>query len=127
LVDIIAAIRRSWTIWRNVLPEGTILDVSYEDVVADLEGQARRILTHCGLDWDPRCLDFHRQRRSVRTASFAQVRRPIYDSWWDDGAIMSHISGPFLPRSAQTFSRATLARPSEAQPDEADDVSSVSA
>ncbi len=66
--------------WRNVLPEGTMLDVSYEDVVADLEGQARRILTHCGLDWDPRCLDFHRQRRSVRTASFAQVRRPIYDS-----------------------------------------------
>ncbi len=65
--------------WRNVLPEGTMLDVSYEDVVADLEGQARRILTHCGLNWDPRCLDFHRQMRSVRTASFAQVRRPIYD------------------------------------------------
>jgi len=42
--------------WRRVLPPGRILDVRYEDVVADLEGQARRILAHCGLEWDERCL-----------------------------------------------------------------------
>jgi hypothetical protein len=48
--------------------------------VADLEGETRRILAHCGLDWDSRCLDFHRAERSVRTASFAQVRRPLYRS-----------------------------------------------
>ena len=66
--------------WRSVLPQGTMLDVLYEEVVADLEGQARRIVGHCGLDWDARCLDFHHLERSVRTASFAQVRRPLYDS-----------------------------------------------
>jgi hypothetical protein len=66
--------------WRGVLPHGLMLEVSYEDVVADLEGQARRILAHCGLDWDPRCLEFHRNGRSVRTASLAQVRRPLYAS-----------------------------------------------
>jgi tetratricopeptide (TPR) repeat protein len=66
--------------WRGVLPRGVMLEVWYEDVVADLEGETRRILAHCGLDWDSRCLDFHRAERSVRTASFAQVRRPLYRS-----------------------------------------------
>jgi hypothetical protein len=57
-----------------------MIDVRYEDVVADLEGQARRIVGHCGLDWDARCLDFHRHARAVRTASLVQVRRPLYRS-----------------------------------------------
>jgi tetratricopeptide (TPR) repeat protein len=64
--------------WRRVLPPARMLDVRYEDVVADLEGAARRIVAHCGLAWDARCLDFHRTERTVRTASAAQVRRPIY-------------------------------------------------
>ena len=66
--------------WRAILPEGVILEVRYEEVVADLEGQARRILDHCRLEWDVRCLDFHRTARPVRTASVAQVRQPIYTS-----------------------------------------------
>jgi hypothetical protein len=65
--------------WRAVLP-GRILEVRYEDVVGDLEGQARRLLEHCGLEWDPRCLEFHTTRRTVRTASLVQVRQPIYSS-----------------------------------------------
>jgi tetratricopeptide (TPR) repeat protein len=65
--------------WHAVLPPGRILDVRYEDVVADLEGQARRIVAHCGLEWDPQCLDFHRTPRPVRTASAVEVRQPIYD------------------------------------------------
>lgn len=64
--------------WRRVLPPGRMLDVRYEDIVADLEGAARRILAHCGLEWDPRCLDFHRTERPVRTNSAAQVRQPLY-------------------------------------------------
>jgi tetratricopeptide (TPR) repeat protein len=64
--------------WHHALPPGRILDVCYEDVVADLEGQARRIIAHCGLDWDERCLAFHQTVRPVRTASAMQVRRPIY-------------------------------------------------
>jgi len=65
--------------WRRVLPEGTFIDVNYEDIVADLETQTRRILDHCGLPWEDRCLAFHQARRAVRTASAAQVRQPIYD------------------------------------------------
>ena len=64
--------------WRDVLPQGVMIDVQYEDVIADIEGQGRRILDHCGLAWDPHCLDFHRNQRAVRTASLAQVRRPLY-------------------------------------------------
>ena len=66
--------------WHRVLPAGRILDVRYEEVVADLEGQARRIVAHCGLDWDPRCLVFHQTERPVLTASASQVRQPIYNS-----------------------------------------------
>jgi hypothetical protein len=64
--------------WRNALPPGRILDVRYEDVVADLEGEARCILEHCGLPWNERCLAFHKTERPVRTASATQVRKPIY-------------------------------------------------
>lgn len=64
--------------WRSVLPEGAMLEVQYEDIVADLEGQARRLTDFCGLTWDERCLSFHKTKRAVNTASVAQVRKPIY-------------------------------------------------
>ncbi|HKI15970.1 MAG TPA: sulfotransferase, partial [Roseiarcus sp.] len=64
--------------WLTALPKGFMIEVRYEDLVADLEGQTRRMLAHIGLDWDPRCLDFHTTDRTVRTASAAQVRQPIY-------------------------------------------------
>ncbi|MGH7248946.1 MAG: sulfotransferase family protein, partial [Pseudomonadota bacterium] len=72
--------RRLMAHWHRILPEGRILDIRYEDVVDDLERQARRIVAHCGLPWDERCLSFHRTDRPVRTASAAQVREPIYRS-----------------------------------------------
>ena len=64
--------------WHAVLPPGRILDLRYEDVVADIETQARRIVAHCGLAWDERCLAFHTKARAIRTASLAQVRQPFY-------------------------------------------------
>jgi tetratricopeptide (TPR) repeat protein len=64
--------------WRRVLPPGAMLDVQYEELVADFEPQARRIIDYCGLPFDQRCLSFHETQRPVRTASTAQVRRPIY-------------------------------------------------
>jgi tetratricopeptide (TPR) repeat protein len=65
--------------WRTAVPT-PIHRVEYEETVADLEGTARRLVAACGLEWDPACLEFHRTRRPVRTASFAQVRRPVYAS-----------------------------------------------
>ncbi|GAB6053853.1 tetratricopeptide repeat-containing sulfotransferase family protein [Magnetospira thiophila] len=65
------------TQWERLLP-GRILTVQYEDLVEDLEGQSRRLIAGCGLDWEAACLDFHRTRRAVRTASADQVRQPIY-------------------------------------------------
>ena len=88
--------------WRRVLPPGTILDVSYEDVVADLEGQARRILAHCGLGWDERCLAFYRTERPVRTASASQVRQPIYRTAIGRGRIYEEFLGPLLDALAGT-------------------------
>jgi hypothetical protein len=66
--------------WRSILPPGAMLDVAYEDIVEDLEGQARRLIEYCGLPWDDRCLDFHRTGRFVKTASAAQVRKPLFRS-----------------------------------------------
>jgi hypothetical protein len=66
--------------WRSVLPADAILDVSYEDVVNDIEGQVRRMLEFCRLPWDDRCLDFHGGSRSIRTASSVQVRQPLFRS-----------------------------------------------
>jgi tetratricopeptide (TPR) repeat protein len=82
--------------WRRVLPEGRILDVRYEDVVADLEGQARRIVAHCGLPWDERCLKFHTTDRPVRTASATQVRQPIYTSAVGRWRVYEEFLGPLL-------------------------------
>jgi tetratricopeptide (TPR) repeat protein len=66
--------------WKRVLPAGRILDVCSEELVEDVEGQARRIVAHCGLEWDPRCLSFQENDRPVRTASATQVRQPVYKS-----------------------------------------------
>jgi Flp pilus assembly protein TadD len=66
--------------WRRVLPPGVMLELQYEEVVEDLEGQARRLLDHCGLEWHEACLSFHQTERSVRTASLSQVRQPLYRS-----------------------------------------------
>ena len=66
--------------WRQVLPQGRVLEIDYEAIVSDLEGSVRRLLVHCGLPWDERCLNFHETRRAVFTQSQTQVRRPLYAS-----------------------------------------------
>jgi len=65
--------------WTHLYPD-SILQVDYEDVVDDLEGQVRRMLEFLGLEFEPACVEFHRTQRSVRTASSEQVRQPIYRS-----------------------------------------------
>ena len=65
--------------WDKVLP-GQVLRVQYEEVVADLDTQVRRILDYCGLEFEDSCINFHETDRSVRTPSSEQVRQPIYQS-----------------------------------------------
>jgi len=63
--------------WEQIIPGG-ILRVQYEDVVADLESQARRMLEFCGLPWEDACLSYYDSGREISTASSEQVRSPIY-------------------------------------------------
>lgn len=82
--------------WRKVLPAGAFLDVQYEDIVADQEAQARRMLDYCGLEWNDACLDFHKYKRSIRTASVTQVRQPIYNSSVERWRPYEKFLGPLL-------------------------------
>ena len=66
------------THWHSVLP-GFVYDIHYENVVSDQEGQTRKLLEFCGLEWNDLCLEFFKTRRQVRTASSEQVRLPIYN------------------------------------------------
>jgi hypothetical protein len=75
-----AAFRRLMGHWRETLPDDFFMEVSYEDVVADLEGQSRRILGFLGLPWEDGVLRFHESDAPATTASAVQVRQPIYAS-----------------------------------------------
>ncbi len=66
--------------WKTVLPAGTMLDVAYEDLVEDLENTARRMIDFIGLEWSDSCLEYYKNPRIVNTASFTQVRQPVYSS-----------------------------------------------
>ena len=66
--------------WRRVLPQGAMIELHYEQLVADLEHESRRLIGYCNLEWNEACLSFHKTARPVRTASVVQVRQPIYTS-----------------------------------------------
>ena len=65
--------------WKTVL-DIPILDVVYEEIIADQEGQSRRLIEFLGLEWDDRCLEFHKTKRTTKTLSSDQVNKPIYSS-----------------------------------------------
>ncbi len=72
--------KRYWELmkyWRNEFP-GVMFEVRYEDNVADVEGQAKKLIAQLGLEWNENCLNFYNVDRPVKTASVTQVRRPIY-------------------------------------------------
>ena len=91
--------------WDKVLP-GKVLRVQYEDVVADLETQVRRLLDFCGLEFEEACINFYQTERAVRTASSEQVRQPIFsggvDQWENYSSYLDplrEILGPELALS----------------------------
>jgi len=73
------AYRRLMDHWRSVLPD-SIIDIAYEDVVGDLEGESRKMIARLGLEWEPACLTFHENEAATLTGSAVQVRQQIYAS-----------------------------------------------
>lgn len=73
----LAAYHRLMDHWKVILRDD-LLEIEYEALVGDVEGQARRILAHCGLDWEAACAEPHRNSAPSTTASASQVREPIY-------------------------------------------------
>ena len=88
--------------WRAALPEGRLHELNYETLVADIEGESRRLVAACGLGWDPACLRFYDTPRSVKTASLAQVRRPVYASSVGRWRLYEKELAPLLSALADT-------------------------
>ncbi len=82
--------------WRSVLPEGAFLDLHYEELVSDNETQTRRLIDYCGLEWDDACLEPHKTKRAIRTASVTQVREPIYTSSIERWRCYEKFLGPLI-------------------------------
>jgi len=66
--------------WREVLPKDRLIEVNYEELVADRESVARKLISFCGVDWNDACLRHEKNERAVTTASMWQARQPIYTS-----------------------------------------------
>jgi hypothetical protein len=81
-----------------------MLSVPYEHMAHDFEASVREILSFCGLDWDERCLRFYETKRTVTTASYEQVRRPIYQSsigrWKNYAAHLGPLRAILEPQTA---------------------------
>jgi tetratricopeptide (TPR) repeat protein len=104
--------RRTMEHWARVLP-GRVVDVVYEEMVAEPADQIRRLLEACGLPWNDACMRFYETQRPVRTASLVQVRRPIYQTSvqrWRRyekhlGPLFEAL-GPYAPKDVATGARA---------------------
>ena len=81
--------------WRRTLPV-KMLEVDYEETVADQEAVSRRLVAYCGLEWDDRCLQFHKTERAIRTASVWQARQPIYKSSVERWRRYEKFLGPLI-------------------------------
>jgi hypothetical protein len=93
--------------WRQVRPLEW-LDLDYEKLVGDLEGQSRRLTEFLGLEWDSACLSFHENRRVVRTPSLVQVRQPLYS----DSLGIWRKYEPYLGELFEAFKQHGVAIPS---------------
>jgi len=90
--------------WHSVLPDGAITIVKYEDLVEDTATYGQRLIEACGLTWDDKSLEFHREDGVVKTASFWQVRQPIYKTskkrWMNYAAHLGELANS-LPRAQE--------------------------
>ena len=65
--------------WKRLFPD-EIYDLEYEKLVKDSEREIKKLLKFCSLDWDENCLKHHKNKRVIKTISFNQARRPIYET-----------------------------------------------
>ena len=79
-----------------MLPPGVILDVPYEALVHGHEAWSWKIVEFVGLDWDERCLDFHRKERSVGMASYWQVRQKMFLNSVERWRSYEQFAGPLM-------------------------------
>ncbi|MCL3881974.1 sulfotransferase [Marivita sp. GX14005] len=79
IAEVIKSFRRITAHWRDTLPD-RLTEIRYEDLVSDPEAGSRALIDGAGLDWEDRCLDFHKSGGTVKTLSLHQVRQPIYQS-----------------------------------------------
>lgn len=91
--------------WRRVLPKEVFLEVPYEELVEDQETWSRRLIAHCGLEWDERCLAFHETARKVNTPSKWQVRQKIYKTSRERWRNYAPWIKPLLPLLDETNAR----------------------
>lgn len=82
--------------WRDVMPADRYFEFNYEDLVADQEAMSRKLIEFCGLEWDDACLDFHENKRAIKTASIWQVRQKIYTSSVERWRHYDHHIGPLM-------------------------------
>lgn len=87
--------------WHRRFP-GNLYDLDYETLTRDQEGETRRLLDFIGLDWEAGCLDFHKTRRPVKTASSLQVRKKIYQGSSEKWRTFKHFLTPMLNRLEET-------------------------
>ena len=80
LAEYYLAYRRLSRHWRMTLPPGVLMEINYEDIVADQSAASRRLIDFVGLPWDDEVLRFHQSAAPSATASAVQVRRPVYSS-----------------------------------------------
>lgn len=80
--------------WQELMP-GFMLEVDYEKLVANPEKQVRRLLDFCGLEWEPKCLEFYKTRRPALTLSITQVQKPIYKTSIEKWKEYAELMEPF--------------------------------
>lgn len=83
--------------WHDVMP-GVVHSVAYEDLVTNTEGEARRLLAHCGLEWEDDCLHFYESRQASTTASASQVRQPVYNRSLERWKLYENFLAPLEER-----------------------------
>jgi tetratricopeptide (TPR) repeat protein len=82
--------------WKQIFPSEMMLEVDYEEILEKPEEMSRRLIDFCGLDWDDRCLKFHENKRTVRTASSWQVRQPLYKTSRERWRNYEKLLGPLV-------------------------------